>query len=159
MRKVFVIALLVVSLSAFAKNWRYDKVTDDMTGKEIWVADCESTNSIELAWLHGKSVTARLSLREHPRHGKNVMLTLTAGQLLCRSYENCSITVRFDDAPPKTWSARGPPDGDSKMIFILGYDRFLKALRKASVVRIEVPLYQEGNRAFTFNSANLDKNW
>lgn len=129
---------------------------DDMTGKEMQFAETYSTNTQDLHWPYGPSVRGELTIRKHPRYGKSVIVTLTKGQILCRSYENCTIMVRFDDGKPEKYSAIGPADGSSDQVFIRNYDKFVTSLKKANVVRIELPLYQDGNRAWNFNVSDLE---
>jgi len=136
--------------------WRYTSQKDEMTGKEMQFAETYSTNTQDLHWPYGSNVRGELTIRKHPRYGKSVIVTLTKGQILCRSYENCTIMVRFDDGKPEKYSAIGPADGSSDQVFIRNYDKFVTSLKKANVVRIELPLYQDGNRAWNFNVSDLE---
>jgi len=142
-------------------SWHYSTdipggMTDDMTGKEIRTAATISTNSHDLQWPHGKGVTATLRLRKHPRYGNDIIVELTAGQILCDSYDGCHIPVRFDDKPMRTFTGAPPSDHGITTIFIRGYDKFLKAARAAQKVTIEIKLYQDGNRTFTFDVSGLE---
>ena len=153
MKSLFI--LLMITASAAGASWEYESSRDEMTGKDITFARTRSVNSQDLHWPHGRGVTARLILRKHPRHGKDAIIILSAGQILCRSYEACNIVVRFDDKPPINMRAVGADDGDSKTIFLQGYDRFIRQLQTAGELRIEVPLYQDGNRLFKFEVSGL----
>jgi hypothetical protein len=147
----------LVSASSEPKSvWRYSSQKDEMTGKDMQFAETYSTNTQDLHWPYGSNVRGELTIRKHPRYGKSVLITLTKGQILCRSYENCTIMVRFDEGKPERYAAIGPADGSSDQVFIRNYDKFVANLRKSETVRIELPLYQDGNRAWNFNVSGFD---
>jgi hypothetical protein len=58
--------------------------------------------------------------------------------------------VRFDERPPVRWSASGSADNDTTVIFLNNEAAFLQRLRGAKVLRIGVPVYQEGEPIFEF---------
>ncbi|MBF0438290.1 MAG: hypothetical protein HQL93_04125 [Magnetococcales bacterium] len=136
-------------------SWRYDKNKDDMTSKDISYAITESLNKEDLHFPYGPGISGRLTLQQHPRNGKNVYIVLDNGQILCPSYDLCSISVRFDDHKPTKFSAIGPSDGSRKMVFIQNYAKFLGELKKSKKVMIELPMYQDGNRSWQFNVDGL----
>ena len=95
-------------------------------------------------------------IRNHPSNGQDVMLLIRRGQLLCPSYQDCQITVRFDDGEPQSWRATGPADGSSTTMFLRRYDDFVRHLRAASVVRIRAEIYHAGSPVFEFAVAGYD---
>jgi len=135
--------------------WQYFTVTDDMTSKTIAFAESKSLNKENLHWPYGRNIGATLTLRKHPRHGKSVYVTLDKGQILCRSYESCTVSIRFDDRPPHQYSAIGPSDGSTEVVFIQNHTRFVTALKQSKKVLIELPMYQDGNRSWQFNVDDL----
>lgn len=143
--------------SSNASPWKYETTKDEMTGNEVTLASTKSINSQDLHWPYGPNVTALLMIRKHPRYGKDVFLTLTKGQILCHSYENCSILIRFDENKPEKYAAIGPSDNSSDQVFIRNYEKFVSNVKKSKTVRIELPMYQDGNMAWNFNVA--DFNW
>ncbi len=94
---------------------------------------------------------ARLVLRTHPRWGKAVIFSIEKGQLLCSSYDGCSVLVRFDDGKAQTYSAQEPADNSTETLFISNYARFLAGLQKAKRVKLSVNVYQEGSQTFDFD--------
>lgn len=154
--KTIIGATLAIFFSAMANAaWDYKTETEPMSGKETVTASVASTNSIDMGWPHGKS-TGFLIIRRHPRHGKDVIFSVSSGQMLCRSYKPCEILVRFDDKPAQRYSAVGPSDGSSTAMFIQGFDRFVGAAKNAKQVRIEAEFYRRGQNLFTFDVAGLD---
>jgi len=133
-------------------NWRYDTRTDNMTDRQTRTACVASSNEVHLGSPYG-SVRAELCLRDSPQYGRDAIVSLLGdGQILCRSYEPCTVKVRFDDAPAANYSAIGPSDGSSNIIFIRGRDRFERALRDANRTLIQAEFYQAGNQAMAFDT-------
>ena len=127
-----------------------------MSGQTEAIAAVESTNTVEFHFPYAGEQHATLFLRTHPRHGKDLILQIRKGQILCRSYEDCSVLVRFDDKKPESFSGVGPADHSTTSVFIRNYGRFYASMLKAKTVRISVPVYQEGAPIFEFDVAGFD---
>lgn len=69
-----------------------------------------------------------LTLRTHPRYGKNVIFNIERGQIPC---------------PAVSYSAAGPEDNSTE---------------KAKTVRISVNVFQEGSPVFEFDVSGFDAN-
>lgn len=141
---------------SLAEKWTYRTEADAMTGRESRYATITSENTVNFDFPYSGPQHGRLSLRNHPSYGKDVILQIEQGQLLCRSYEDCQIRIRFDDGSPERWNARGPSDNSSTVLFIRNYDRFLQRLRNSDVVRIQPEVYQEGSPIFEFRVGGYD---
>ena len=139
-----------------AAKWSYDTSEDAMTSKIKRRASIESENTVSFAFPYQGEQHGTLILRDHPTHGRDVMFSIERGQLLCRSYEDCQIRVRFDGGSPQRWSAIGPSDNSSTLIFLRNEVRFIQLLRKSKVVRLQVPVYQQGEPVFEFNVGGFD---
>jgi DNA-directed RNA polymerase subunit RPC12/RpoP len=135
--------------------WEYSTTKDDMSGKDIAFAEASSLNREDLHWPYGPGVGATLTLRKAPRSGKAVYVSLSKGQILCRSYESCTVMVRFDDRPATKYSAIGPSDGSTNIVFIQNYAKFFLDLKRSSKVLVELPLYQDGDRSWQFKVDGL----
>jgi DNA-directed RNA polymerase subunit RPC12/RpoP len=135
--------------------WEYSTKKDDMSGKDIAYAETSSLNTEDLHFPYGPGIGATLFLRKHPRSGKDALVRIDKGQILCRSYESCSIMIRFDDRPAAGYSARGPSDGSTEVVFIDNYPKFFAELKRSKRVLVELPLYQDGNRTWKFNVDGL----
>ena len=96
-------------------------------------------------------------MRTHPRYGKDVIFSIEKGQILCRSYEDCIVLVRFDDEPPVNYSAVGASDNSTETIFIRNYNKFVKKLLKAKQVRIATNIYKQGAPVFEFDVSDFDQ--
>lgn len=135
--------------------WHYSTTKDDVSGKDIAFAEASSLNKEDLHWPYGPGIGATLTLRKHPRSGKNAYVSLDKGQILCRSYESCTIMIRFDDRPAAKYSAVGPSDGSTEVVFIQNYAKLLAELKKSKKFLVELPMYQDGNRSWQFKVDGL----
>ena len=120
-------------------------------------ASIQSANTVNFGFPYQGPQHATLTLRTHPQYGKNVFFSIERGQLLIRSYENDTVTLRFDGNKPMRVRALEPKDNDSTTIFLEGYNSLVAQMKKAKILRIQVPVYQEGERVFEFDVQGL--NW
>jgi len=133
------------------KQWEYTVSEEKMTGGMMKLASVSSSNTVDFSFPYSGAQHGSLTLRTDPRHGKDVMFQITRGQILCPSYQGCSVQIRFDDEKPVTYRAGGPADNSSEMIFIENYSGFLNKLKKAHRVRLSVNIYQQGSPVFEFD--------
>ncbi|MFM2347524.1 MAG: hypothetical protein RL654_2277 [Pseudomonadota bacterium] len=139
------------------QQWTYDKSEDKMTGGATRHAFVLSTNTVNFSSPYSGEQHGRLSIRTDPKYGRDVIFSIERGQLLCRSYEDCDVLVRFDDAKPERFSAIGPADNSTETVFLRNYERFLGKLRKAKTVRISLNVYQQGAPVFEFDVSGFNE--
>ena len=139
-------------------RWDYSQFEDEMGSGKIYTATIESTNTINLDFPYNGEQHGMLMLREHPKHGKDVILKIERGQLLDSEY-NDSIVVRFDSDKPLTFSSVGASDHSTETLFLRGnaFPTFSTRLKTAKTVRIQAPIYQGGNQVFVFDVEGF--NW
>ena len=138
-------------------QWFYHHGDDSMGKGVIHQAHVSSSNMVNFGFPYSGTQRATLSLRTHPRHGKDVIFRIEKGQILCHSYEDCTVLVRFDDEPSTNYSAVGAADNSTETIFIRNYDRFIGKVLKAKRVRIAANIYQEGAPVFDFDVSGFDQ--
>lgn len=136
---------------AMGQQWRYDRSDEGMSGKAVITAQVTSTNTINLDFPYSGSQHGTLTLRRHPRWGNDVIFRIERGQILCHSYGDCTINVKFDDGKVIRLHGNPPEDNSSEVVFIPGFSTFTKQLPNAKRVKIEVSLYQAGNQVFEFD--------
>lgn len=117
-------------------------------------ATVRSLNEVNFHFPYQGAQRATLVLRVHPKHGRDVILTIEKGQFLCR-LDECSVAVKFDQGKPRDFVAVGPADNNTTTLFIRGYERFVAAARKAKKIYVEAQFYQEGTRVFEFDVSGL----
>lgn len=137
-------------------QWIYRQSEDPMAEGKTYGASVRSKNTVNFDFPYSGSQRGTLTLRTHPRHGEDVIFSIEQGQILCRSYEDCTILVRFDNGKAQSFSAVGAADNSTETIFIRNYSRFLAGMQKASTVRIAVEVYQEGAPVFEFDVSGFD---
>ena len=132
-------------------QWHYYQWTDEMSSNPVYQATVRSENTVNFSFPYSGNQRASLTLRTHPRYGKDLIFKIEKGQILCNSYEECDVLVRFDEAPAVKYQAIGPSDNSSESVFIRAYSTFAGNMLKAETVRISAPIYNEGNPTFTFD--------
>jgi hypothetical protein len=137
-------------------RWKYNTQEDAMTGKETRTALLVSEDRHELGFPYQGGTISIFRLVQHPRNGLNVIVGIDNGQFVCHSFMNCKILVRFDERPPIKFRGIEPASHDSKTIFLEPEKKFLKELKSSTRMVIELPFYNEGNRLFHFNTAELE---
>lgn len=138
-------------------QWYYQADEDKMSGGNTYYATVSSSNTVNFSFPYSGEQNARLSLRTSPRHGKDLIFSIKKGQILCRSYEDCNVLVRFDEDKAVNYAAVGAADNSSETIFIRNYDKFLARLQKAKRVRISTDIYQQGAPVFEFDVSGFDR--
>jgi hypothetical protein len=139
-----------------ARKWSYRASEDPMTSRVTRQASIESENTVDFDFPYAGPQHGTLILRDHPSYGKDVIFKIERGQILCHSYSSCDVRVRFDERSPERWKASEAADNDSTVIFLQNYSSFVQRLQSAEVVRVQVPVYQEGNRIFEFEVSGFD---
>ena len=133
-------------------KWEHSSTPDPMTDKLTRTACIRSSNAVNLSSPY-EPTRARLCLRDSPQHGRDAYVRLEKdGQILCRSYEECTIKVRFDKGPAQSFSAIGPSDHSTDTFFILSRDRLERGLRSAEVTAIQAEFYQAGLQPMLFDT-------
>lgn len=135
--------------------WRYTTSVDEMTDKATQLACVISTNDVQLSFPY-KSVPARLCVRQSPEFGLDAYVTLVGdGQFICRSYDGCSVSVRFDKAAPSKFSATDAADGSSNIVFFQNASRLIAGLRGTEKTLVSATFYQAGVQTMEFNTKDF----
>jgi hypothetical protein len=137
-------------------QWNYSQIEDKMGKGTSYFAMVTSTNALDFDFPYSGPQHATLTLRTHPRHGKDLILRIERGQFLCHSFDDCSVLVRFDDGQAQKYSASPPADNSTEQIFIQNYSRFVGNMLKAKRVRISTKVYHEGEPVMEFDVSDFD---
>lgn len=138
-----------------ARQWTYSTSKDEMTDKPVHSARIQSTNTASFGWPYGGPHRLTLQLRTHPRFGKDAIISVPRGQMLC-GFQGCNLNVRFGDGPVQVFQAGVPSDHSTDHLFIRNYSRFVGQMMKTNLVRISVPFYQSGTFTFGFEAGGFD---
>lgn len=135
--------------------WRYTVDRDGMSDGVTRTACVQSSDRVQQSFPY-EDTGGRLCVRDSPRWGIDVYLSLNGdGQILCSSFDDCTIRVRFDDGAAQSFSAVGPADHSTTSLFFRNASRAITGLRSADQTRIEFQLYQQGTQYLTFPTAGL----
>jgi len=140
MRKHLMLAS-VAALSASlccrpALSWTYQTETD-MHGTANY-ASVTSNNSETLSSPYSGG-PAQLWIRKHPKYGTDVYVQVPDGQIMCDSYDGCTVSVKFDDKKVEQFTGAPPDDNSSTTLFIRGSKQFIAEAKKAKSVKGGVP--------------------
>lgn len=135
-------------------KWRYQEFSEPMGRGTVKQADVNSINQINFDFPYRGLQRGELTLRIHPKYGKDVILSIEKGQFVC-GVGGCTVSVRFDQGKVQKYSAVEPADYSTTSLFLQGYDRFIAAAKKSKRVFIEAQFYQEGAQVFEFDIAEL----
>ncbi|WP_454760399.1 hypothetical protein [Caulobacter segnis] len=136
--------------------WTYTEDVDAMSDRKTRLACVDSTDTVNLDWPY-KPTTAALCIRNSPKFGFDVYYRLNGdGQILCDSYDGCSIKIRYGDAPAGRNGALTSADHSSEIIFLTGARNVAARLAKAKTTRMELTFYQAGSQTVTFPTEGLD---
>lgn len=105
---------------------------------------------------------ASLLVRKHPRWGTDVMLGVyTSGKpvaLVCtlpEQQDNCTVLVKFDNSPAKTYATNISESGSPNLLFIDDHPQFIQRLQASKLVKIEVLVVNYGSTVLTFETAGF----
>ena len=139
-----------VAVEVPTSKWEYRESEDAMTSKVTKFASITSEDSLSLGFPYSGLNYGYLTVRKHPRSGTNVMVRVNKGQMMCQSYQDCTVTIRFDNDKPVRWAAVGPDDGSSETVFLHNEARFIERAKKAKRILISIPFYQNGSQVLEF---------
>lgn len=149
------IAILSCS-AAKAAGWTYQSANDKMRGTSETYAALQSEEVISLDFPYRGGSSLSVILRNSQRYGGlNVMLQLSKGQLSC-NYGGCRVSAKFDEGKITTFRATRASAGHNDVLFIEDPKGFLKRLRAANNVIVEVPVYKYGDAQFSFRPSGLE---
>lgn len=151
MRIVIALWLCVYSALSLA-DWKYLKSKDEMAGF-VYSATAISKTNLNLSFPYHGAQRATLELRDHPRWGVSVILSVPRGQFNY-SDEYCGVLVRFDD-DVNTWSCNLPGDGSHDTVFLGRKFEFINDAKKSKRLLIEVTFYRDGTRVIEFDVSKL----
>ena len=139
-----------------AAAWSYSEAADPMSDKVRKYACTLSTNRVRQSSPYA-DVQAELCIRDMPGEGLDAYVTLKGdGQILCRSYEQCAIPVRFGDGPAQSFGGIGAGDGSTNMFFFTNPARLVAGAKAADVTRVQVTIYRDGDQVIEFPTAGLE---
>lgn len=118
-------------------------------------ATTKSRNTVEFGFPYQGAQHGRLVIRSGQGKGRDVMLFIDRGQFQVNSYDGSSALLRFDEEKAFRVSTVGAADHSTTTLFLSGFQGLVTRLKKAKTLRIQAPVYQEGEPVFEFDVAGL----
>jgi len=142
------------SQQAAASKWEYSESRDEMRGTTAKFASITSENVVDLEFPYGE-VNGQIWIRRRPEDGLNLAFEVDKGQVLCHSFSDDYVSMKFDDGPIQKFRCTGSSDGSSETAFIIDDQRALTALKRAKRTIVEAEFYQHGRQQFVFETGGL----
>ena len=134
-------------------HWEFEFDTDEMTDEQNVFASLISKNTCELDFPYGETRCTLCIRKMGRRGGIDAMVLVSSGQIYGSEYKNDNyILVRFDDETPIKYWYNESASGSSDVIFIRKTNDFIEHCKKAKVIKVEVPMFDEGRKLFTFEA-------
>lgn len=131
-------------------DYYYQESEDEMTDSKTKYASITSDNKIELDFPYGECQLS-YTIRSGKKYGTDVYLVISSGQFYGSEYDGDNyVTVRFDSNKAERYYYTEAADNDTKTIFLNNAKKFIDNAKKATEIKIEVPLYQAGRPIFKF---------
>lgn len=167
MKKILltVIGLMAVAC-ANAGQWKESYQSDEMRGTSRKFVENSSVNSVDFEFPYNGGSSMSLVLRSNNTELKNnekaeelplseAMLIISKGQFTCDSYNDCSISVKFDDEKIQRYSMSRSSSGSSDVMFIDDSRQFIKNIKSHNKLIIEAQFYRAGAKQFKFDLTGL----
>ena len=139
------------NLATKGTAWDISTEKDEMyNSTSVW-ASLTSNNTSQFANSIGGDTYLKLIVRHIKKFGTDVCLQVETGQFFGSEYYGTDhINVKFDDGAVRKYKFNESSNGSSDVIFIDKAQDFISHLKKAKVILIEAPFYNEGVQRFTF---------
>jgi hypothetical protein len=141
---------------ATKSGWNYTNTENAMGDGKTSEACITSENEVRLDWPYGPT-KADLCLRNSKAFGRDAYVMLHGdGQILCRSYESCTLRIRYGEKPAQNISGIGASDNSTNIVFIQNRSSLENNLKTADKTAIEIEFYQAGRQALVFDTKGFD---
>lgn len=161
------VACLAFSSAALASGWTASYTSDEMRGTASKYVELASQNSVNFDFPYNGGSKLTVLLRSQKTTLKagqeakdlplsEALLSIDKGQISCHSFNDCHVSVKFDDGKILKYSMSRAADGSSDVIFFNNSSSFIKNLKTHKKMILEVEFFRAGNRQFKFDIQGLD---
>lgn len=134
-------------------KWEYSTKKDEMNDTQSKYATLQSNNYIEQDFPYQGETYARIVVRHTAKWGTDVMIRVDQGQIVGYDIDGSNyVTIRFDSKSPVKYTFSNSGDGSTEVVFLNKAKNFINNAKTAKTIRVEVPLYQNGNNVFKFTT-------
>ncbi|HCH7934622.1 MULTISPECIES: hypothetical protein [Providencia] len=166
--KIGCILLPFISMPIMAGEWYASYHEDEMRGTARKILTLSSQNKHEFSFPYagGTSMTlvlrsAKTTLKKEQKPSdlkvSEAIVYIDKGQFICQAYDQCYVSVKFDNNPVEKYSVLKPQDHSSDSLLIKNSKKFIEQVTDSQKVIIEANFYHESNKQFKFDLTNMDK--
>ena len=131
-------------------KWTETSSKDEMTDEtNVWMT-LTRDNFCEFQFPYEGGSWLTINVRYRKQDGNQVILSVNKGQLLSSEYSGSNVVVRFDDDAPMTFTTKEPADYSNNMLFLNNPRKFINRAKTAKMIKIQVPVFEEGQPLFLF---------
>lgn len=134
-------------------KWQYSESKDEMTDNVVYNATILSSDMAYLDFPYEGGTTMKLFIRN--RNGEQDAFIRCENGQITDDYDNRTLTIRFDDDAAVNYEVLESDDGDSEFRFIYSANKFIKRLKKAKKLKIQVQFYNNGTHVYNFDVDGL----
>lgn len=162
LKLAIVSTILSCSFTVSAADWIVSYNKDEMRGTAQRFIQTESDNAVDFDFPYNGGSRMAIVLRSKKTELKGdqkaenlqpseALLVISKGQFSCHSFNDCHVSVKFDDGEIQKYSMSEAGDGSSDVIFFDKSSSFIKNIKSHKKVIIEANFYQAGNKQFKFS--------
>ncbi|MDU6539162.1 hypothetical protein [Mixta calida] len=155
-------ATLAFSYSAISADWTVRYNNDEMRGTARKFLQTESDNTVNFDFPYNGGSKMAIVLRSKKTELKNgqkaedlkpneALLVIDKGQFSCHSFNDCHVSVKFDNGKIQKYSMSESDDGSSDVIFFDQSSSFIKNIKSHKKLIVEADFYQSGSKQFKFD--------
>ena len=154
------LAALLAATDDARAQWAYATTKDAMRGTVATRADLTSRNTHQFSFPYHGGSRLKLIVWSAPDNAdadlrQTVGLFITRGQFRCLQSDVCPIHIKVDDGPVEPLSAQLSDDFGLMWLYSNGVQRIIEATATGRTLSIEVPIYQHGERQYSFRITPL----
>lgn len=158
--------LLLMTSSTFAAGWNVSYQNDEMRGTAQKFIQNDSENEVNFEFpynggsgmsivLRSKKVELKDGQKPEDLKPTEALLVISKGQFMCSSFDDCHVSVKFDNEKIQKFTMTGASDSSSDVIFFSNSASFIKNLQSHKKLFIEASFFQAGEKQFKFNVEGL----
>lgn len=162
------VAGLMMSGFAFSAEWHTSYKNDEMRGTAQKFVQTESDNAVDFDFPYNggskmaivlRSVKTELKSGQKPESLPltEAVIIISKGQFSCSSYNDCHVSVKFDDGKIQKYSMTEAADGSADVIFFDNSASFIKKVKNHKRLILEADFFQAGSKQFKFDLTGLDE--
>ena len=168
MNKLLLSVALLLTFNASANEWKTSFSNDEMRGtaQKFIMLDSENSVNFDFPYSGGSTLTVilrskKIKLKEGQKADDlkptEALIVISKGQFICSSYNDCHVSIKFDEGKIQQYSMTEAADGSSDLIFFSGSANVIKNLQSHKKAIIEAEFYQSGREQFKFYIDGLSK--